>query len=371
MLHVRRGEGDDVGTQVGLADARRDRDSEEIDRLVRSLVSRGADVKQAVKGNVFYTALSAACFGVGTGTINFLLDEGASADLADPVFGRLPLHFAAMNGIENFRAILLAYRGDMMRPDNSGMTCLHWAAQFGNAETVGFILSKAGDSATRKRYVSAPDEHQWTPLCWAVRGLKLSLAEGMVSETPDHAAIVRIFLENGADPLIECPLGNGDTAESLTLLELARRSDASDEVISTLARHLEGLRPDGANWPAQADGALVRRYTAADTCCDDILGYSYKCTSCPGFDVCTTCLPTVAKYHNAEIWDDNLPHTFERDPKAEYQDLPVEQDGPDNRGAMPRSPSPEGSEQSDPCNKSDEEDFELNDLEVDLALEDD
>jgi ankyrin repeat protein len=252
-------------------DARRDQDSENIDRLVRELVSRGADVKQAVKGNVVYTALSAACLGAGTGTINFLLDEGASADLADPVSGRLPLHFAAMNGIENFRAILLAYRGDIMRPDSSGKTCLHWAAQFGNAETVSFILSKAGDDAMRKQYVSAPDEHQWTPLCWAVRGLKLSWAEGMVSETPDHAAVVRTLLENGADPLIGCPLGNGDTTESVTLLELARRSGASDELISRfsmLAKQLEEIRPDGANRSARADGALVRRYTAADGSCD-------------------------------------------------------------------------------------------------------
>jgi ankyrin repeat protein len=252
-------------------DARRDQDSEEIDRLVRELVSRGADVKQAVKGNVVYTALSAACLGAGTGTINFLLDEGASADLADPISGRLPLHFAAMNGIENFRAILLAYRGDIMRPDSGGKTCLHWAAQFGNAETVSFILSKADDDATRKLYVSALDEHQWTPLCWAVRGLKSFWAEGMVSETPNHAAVVRTLLENGADPLIKCPLGNGDTTESLTLLELARRSGASDELISelsTLARQLDKLRPDGANRSAHADGALVHRYTRADESCD-------------------------------------------------------------------------------------------------------
>jgi hypothetical protein len=38
---------------------------------------------------------------------------------------------------------------------------------------------------------------------------------------------------------------------------------------------------------------------------------------------------------------------------------------------MPRTASPEGSEQSDPWNKTDDEDFVLNDLEADLALEDD
>lgn len=110
--------------------ASRDRDGLEIDDLVRELViSRGADVKQKVAGNVFHTALSAACLAARTGTIHFLIQRAASyagrAD-PDPVFGRLPLHFAAANGIENFGAVSVLllgnYGGDMamMRPDGSG-----------------------------------------------------------------------------------------------------------------------------------------------------------------------------------------------------------------------------------------------------------
>jgi ankyrin repeat protein len=220
--------------------ADRDQDSGDIDQLVRELVSRGADVGQENKGNVFYTALSATCFCAGAGTINFLLDRGACGEVPDPVFGRLPLHFAAANGIENFRTIMLAYHGDvnMMRADKGGKTCLHWAAQFGNAETIAFILSRVAreGAAARARYVSTPDEDGWTPLCWAVRPYVLGPFEGMRSETPNHAAAVDILLKNGADPGIRCPLGNGDDSEpeSLTLLELARRSGADDEVIRLL-----------------------------------------------------------------------------------------------------------------------------------------
>ncbi|TDZ13598.1 putative ankyrin repeat protein [Colletotrichum spinosum] len=110
------------------------------DNLARRLVRMGAEVGQTVPGSRFYTALSAACYGAGTNTINFLLDEGASAQLADPIFGWLPHHFAAGNGVENFRAILHAFRGDMMTADKMGKNCLHWAAQSGNLEATIYGL---------------------------------------------------------------------------------------------------------------------------------------------------------------------------------------------------------------------------------------
>jgi ankyrin repeat protein len=253
------------------AGAQRDQDSEQIDRLVRELVARGADVRQAVRGNVFYTALSAACLGVGAGTINFLLDEGAAADVADPVFGRLPLHFAAMNGLENLRTMLLAFRGSLLHPDGAGKTSLHWAAQYGNASAVGFILaSKAvGEGAVRTRYVNQRDEHGWTPLCWAVRELELIMVGGMRSETANHAAVVRVLLENGADAEVECQLGNGETMETLTVLDLARRS-AGDEVIGALTKHIEQRHPIDTD----TDRGPVRRYQLYGTSCDICLSVS-------------------------------------------------------------------------------------------------
>jgi ankyrin repeat protein len=388
--------------------AQRDQDSEQIDRLVRELVARGADVRQAVPGNMFYTALSAACLGSGVGTINFLLDEGAAADLADPVFGRLPLHFAAMNGLENLRTMLLAFRGSLLHSDGAGKTTLHWAAQFGNAYAVRFILaSKAiGEGAARARYVNQRDEQGWTPLCWAARQLELTWVGGMRSETADHAAVVRVLLENGADADIECRLGNGETTETLTILDLARRS-AGDDVIGALTKHLEQRRPTDIG----TGGDPARRYEVNSTSCDiclsvsplslpplltallpslppsycfvparsppfiqTILGYRYHCISCPDYDVCTTCLPAISKYHNGEVCEDGLPHAFERKDGVEYQDPPAEPDGEGDADAAPpstRPSSPGGVEPSGvPDNEEGAEEAVLNDLEADLALED-
>lgn len=110
--------------------------------------------------------------------------------------------------------------------------------------------------------MSRPDEDGWTPLCWAVRALQLARVEDMRSERPDHAAVVRLLIENGADPEMECKLGDGETTESLDLLALARRSGpAAEAVISVLEEHLRGPR---------YEGGAVRQYTVygTSTSCD-------------------------------------------------------------------------------------------------------
>ncbi|PGH10860.1 hypothetical protein AJ79_05220 [Helicocarpus griseus UAMH5409] len=123
--------------------------------MVRTLVGHGADVEVTVPGSILYNAISAACLGSEARTMFFILSKGASAELADPISGRVPLHFAAPNGTVNFEALLLYYTGDMMIADNGGKNCLHWAAQFGNAMTVDFIVQdergKAGTVCGTRR----------------------------------------------------------------------------------------------------------------------------------------------------------------------------------------------------------------------------
>ena len=168
-------------------------DSEiKVDQIVRALVHDGAVVHATIRGAIFHSALFAASLGAGVGTINFLLDEGASAQQADPVSERLPHHLAAANGIVNFETIVLSYRGDIMAADKTGKNCLHWAAQYGNAKTVEFILGRlANQPARRARYVDQADNDGWTPLCFASRPYTFdSFAGGMRSEAPDWAGVV-------------------------------------------------------------------------------------------------------------------------------------------------------------------------------------
>ncbi|AEO54667.1 hypothetical protein MYCTH_2123570 [Thermothelomyces thermophilus ATCC 42464] len=109
----------------------------------------------------------------------------------------------------------------------------------------------------------------------------------------DHAAVVRLLIESGADARVECGLydGDRDAIESLSPLTLARRSSSAYEVVSALEVLLQDLRldKDDAGKP--------------------------KCTSCPDFDVCSKCYPTIKKYHHGGISDEDSPYEFRRAPR--------------------------------------------------------
>ncbi|KAK7426426.1 hypothetical protein QQZ08_007021 [Neonectria magnoliae] len=290
----------------------RNQDAMKIDAIVRMLVFKGLAVQQTVPGNRFYTALSAGCFGAGVGTINFLIDEGASAQLVDPVSGRLPLHYAAANGLENFQAILLPYRGDMMAGDKEDKNCLHWAAQFGNAKTVGYILSKPNS----EEYVNKPDSDGWTPLCWAVRQWDSGWCEAMRSESRDYIGVIRCLLQNKADPTVRCQLGNGTTTEALTPLDLARRSNKDDPIANLLLASLRERQEHEDVQSIEGVDEPVRRYALhshiCDICLNQIFGLSYKCKDCPDYDVCTKCLAHNTTFHSRATQGDGKDHVLER-----------------------------------------------------------
>ena len=131
-----------------------------IDVITRMLVFNSpnkANVKQTLRGGRFHTALAAACISAGPATLKFLVEEGAEVHLADTVSGRLPQHFAAANGIDNFQAIALSYRSDLMASDKEQKNCLHWASQFGNLQAVEFIISRLSDDERLAHYINRPD----------------------------------------------------------------------------------------------------------------------------------------------------------------------------------------------------------------------
>ncbi|KAI8960598.1 ankyrin repeat-containing domain protein [Daldinia sp. FL1419] len=301
----------------------RSEDIAKVDQIAHILVQHGADVKIMCKGNTFYTAISAAAFAAGVSTINFLLDEGASSSLADIDSGRLPIHFAAANGIENFEAILLAYRGDMMATDRVGKNCLHWAAQFGNLQTVKFILSKVS-STTIEACVNYADSDGWTPLCWATRPFEEGWGDGLRSEKKDFVGVVRSLLENGARRDVKCQWGKGDTAETLTPLEIAQRCDAGDEIIDMLKQGLEGSGSELEN--NGDDTAPVQKYNirlVCFVCLGPVFGRVYKCSDCISYIMCTKCCVNAEIFHSRQIVDDNKQHVFGLDPdRKEYQDSP-------------------------------------------------
>lgn len=202
------------------------------ERIVRELVAHGADV-DATAGPVIFNALCAASLCSSVRTVNYLLDKSALTRQPDPL-GRLPIHFAAANGLQNFEAVSLVHGDDIMKHDNLGRNVLHWAAQFGHVKTVESILQRLS-LKDRKAYVNARDIDGWTPLAWATKPGSMSRwLYWTMSEPQDYAATIKSLIDYGADISVQFRIGQSETAEYFTPLEMAKRCAAGGDVIQLL-----------------------------------------------------------------------------------------------------------------------------------------
>lgn len=218
---------------------------ETIELIVRELVARGADPGFMAENTVgFFNALCAASFLAGVGTINFLMDSGASIQQPDPV-GRLPIHFAAAHGPRNFEVVARAWEslGDLMVVDKTDKNVLHWAAQFGNFETVKAIIEKIPEEK-RGAAIDCKDLDGWTPLAWAMRPLKpdADMAQGFSGQR-DYAGTVQYLIQQGANTGVTFRQGRDESAEVLTPAELAERCGADD--LARLVTHSSKSENDG------------------------------------------------------------------------------------------------------------------------------
>jgi ankyrin repeat protein len=204
---------------------------ENAEQIVRALVANGADAGSTC-GICIFNAVCAAAFCTETGIINFLLDK-ASVQAPDPL-GRLPIHFAAANGIRMFETVALAHGENIMIPDNFNKTALHWAAQMGKAETTKLILQKLSPK-DKETYVNLRDSDGWTPLAWASR-LSLGYFAPFWTrfESQNYEATIQCLIENGADISVRFLWGHGEGAEELTPLKMARRCKADKAIIQLL-----------------------------------------------------------------------------------------------------------------------------------------
>jgi ankyrin repeat protein len=242
-----------------------------MERIVHDLVAHGADV-DAVAGPTIYNALCAASLCAGVGTINYLLDKSTSVRRADPL-GRLPIHFAAANCSRVFEAVALVHGDNIMAHDMFGKNALHWAAQFGNVETVRTILSRLSTNDI-KAYINSGDVDGWTPLAWAARPTTDN-SYWMTLEPPHYADTIQCLIDHGADVSVEFRIVQGVTAEVLTALEMAKRCEAEEDVLRLLGFKKETEenrlqdREDGL-----LDSTKNRIYTKRTGICDVCLSVS-------------------------------------------------------------------------------------------------
>lgn len=210
-----------------------DKALDKAERIVRDLVFHGANV-DAAAGPVIFNALCAASLAAGVGTVNYLLDKSALLRTPDPL-GRLPIHFAAGNGIQNFEAVALVYGDDIMVHDYFNKNVLHWAAQFGHVKTVRTILQRLSPKQ-RRDYINCGDVDGWTPLAWASRPTDITSQSfyWIMSEPQDYPATIQCLTDYGADVSAEFLVGQGEAAEVFTPLKLAKQCSAEEDAIRLL-----------------------------------------------------------------------------------------------------------------------------------------
>ncbi|KAL7900627.1 ankyrin repeat-containing domain protein [Trichoderma sp. SZMC 28014] len=273
---------------------RREKEKKEI---IRHLLDQRADVN-AMGGNTVYTSLT----------------------YPDPL-GRLPIQFAAANGISNFKAIFRK-QSDLTEYDCTGKHVLHWAAQFGHVETVKYIMRKLTESeAGKAKYINFADNDGWTPLCWAVRPSTTGFNVRNESEVRNYTETVKCLLDHGADRSVTFEMGVGEFSQTGGGVS-GNRSCLGPQQLSGLVKLLfkrddkDGRIKGGNDSTGKSDeyqpcyGKYVRGSECCNICLNTIFGCSFKCTSCIDFDVCRKCYGSIDQHHGHLSRKDDMPHDF-------------------------------------------------------------
>ncbi|KAK8917730.1 Ankyrin repeat domain-containing protein 50 [Metarhizium anisopliae] len=243
---------------------------ENTDYIVRALIRAGANVNSTSKmaQHDSHRTLSTASLWARTSTLEIFLHEGADVEARDPV-GRQAIHFAAANGVGNLRAVMRFFEGSFARADKSGKTPLHWAAQFGRLQSLKLLLSRMSPDE-RMRRVNEPDIDGWTPLCWAMR--TSPIVWNHMSEPFECKGLVQCLLQEGADPSIQCWIGEGQDKECFTLLRLAHLHDADEKMVA-LIRDTLTKAIDTPKRRTEWEGKTCSLYKPRDVLCDVCLCY--------------------------------------------------------------------------------------------------
>lgn len=247
-------------------------------KIISQLLEYRTD-KNAMGGHTVYNAICAASLSADSTIISFFKND-ASLTRSDPL-GRLPIHFAAANGISNFKDIFRE-QSDFTALDRAGRTVLHWAAQFGHLETVEFILATMSSSQEGKAsYINQGDEDGWTPLCWAVRPSVTGFNSKNESESRRYTDTVRYLLDHGANHSFTFTVGVGYKTETFTLPQIAKLCDADGGIINLL----NGDKDSGIK---EKDDLNVGKDDNSNTC-------SIKYMYVHGSEFCNICLNVSAQ----------------------------------------------------------------------------
>ncbi|KAL7928911.1 ankyrin repeat-containing domain protein [Trichoderma chlorosporum] len=291
--------------------------------IIRELIDHGADVN-AMGGVKFCNAISTAAFAADVNIVNLLLQKGASTHDADSI-GRLPIHYAASNGIKNFQAVALAYKGDVMVCDRAGKNALHWAAQFGHLETMEAIFSTPGFSV--EKYINQGDIDDWTPLCWATRPHDKHFGTATPSESPAYVKTVKFLLDHGADRSVKFTIGTGEDVETFTPVQMARLCGAESEMIDLLEIDSDDNSITATDNKSRDTKKQTKKYKSAGgfcvICLNVVFGYAYECQTCPNYNACKKCYARIDFYGHRLVDGEEHVFVFNKKYVEEFEDIPT------------------------------------------------
>ncbi|KAH7478285.1 hypothetical protein FOMA001_g9127 [Fusarium oxysporum f. sp. matthiolae] len=287
------------------------------EEMVRYLVSeyKKQSVDITTQSGIFGYLANAAAFGSPRAILSLILEqEGIKVDVRDDM-GRMPVHFAACNGLPSFNDIL-ERGGDVNAKDKQGRMPLHWAVQAGKLQVVKKIILLMDD----KLEIDIPDIDGWTPLCWALRGaLPLTQAEN-VGEPSLRLDVVKLLIEKG----VKTAVAVSYKEETWAPLDIARYHSGDPEIISLLENDLETTNKDGAE-NSDKDDATSKAQTVAkkgvrqdsafcDYCLSQIYGLYWGCETCEWFCLCYKCYQHVDILHPAH-------NNFEQKGEEEFEEI--------------------------------------------------
>lgn len=136
-----------------------------------------------------------------------LLDEGASLDAPDPVFGVTPLSYATLFGHAEIVRLLLGRGADARADNRDGGTALHTAAFLGRSEIARMLLDAGADPTVKNergetaRQAAMTD---WRTTQFIARTIRVPVEEEMLRQGREE--ILTLLDDDGETPAKARPL---------------------------------------------------------------------------------------------------------------------------------------------------------------------
>ncbi|KLU90412.1 hypothetical protein MAPG_10266 [Magnaporthiopsis poae ATCC 64411] len=205
---------------------------------IRLLLEAGVDVNAV--DNDGATALHIAAQKSNTNVVRYLVRHGAKVDAVDAELGGTPLADSVFGAnVENARDLIEA-GANAFHKLNKGRPLLHLAAQEGQREILGLLLS-AGVQ------VNTLDELGETAAYWACRNGHLDCLKFMISQGLDPKAgksdLMEEAIKRGHLPIVESLWDHGVPITLQYLSHLRRSEDIHRsrwDILYFLLRHLDG-----------------------------------------------------------------------------------------------------------------------------------